>query len=339
MRQGNRSRVRLSRRPRAAPGAGREKGEDGVVGNPTMSPVQVAARIYRVESRLGRRRLAQWLVIGDDGVLLFDTGVAGTVEAHVAPALAALEIDPGRLTEVVISHADVDHYGGNAEIRALAPGARISAHRLDRPLIESWEAIARQRYGWYRRHGLDYDKATWRWLEDAAGQDTRLDRQLDPGDWIDLGGIRLEVLQLPGHSLGHVGLYEPVSSTAIVADAVMGYGFDAADGGRAGPPPYVDLSAYRTTIEQLRQLLPKRLATAHFPLLEDEHVELFLDRSRDFTDRLERALDRALAEGTAPAPRALLGPVAAELGGYPEMEVELARSIGAHIETQRWLGE
>src|SRR5205814_2108185 len=124
----------------------------------------------------------------------------------LAPALRELGLAPERLTDVAITHADVDHYGGDAEIRALAPGARLRAHALDRPLIERWEAIARDRYGWYRGHGLDYDRATWDWLAEAAGPDTPLDGELAAGERIDLGGLALEVLHLPGHSLGHVGL-------------------------------------------------------------------------------------------------------------------------------------
>jgi glyoxylase-like metal-dependent hydrolase (beta-lactamase superfamily II) len=296
-----------------------------------MPTVEVAPGIHRIESRLGTRRLAQWLVIGTHGALLLDTGISGTVTDHVAPALAELGIDGTAIAEVVISHADVDHYGGDAEARALAPSARLRAHALDRRLIESWELIARERYGWYRKHGLDYPSHVWDWLEDAAGPDTEIDGELEPGERIDLGGVALEVLHLPGHSLGHVALYEPTSRTAIVSDAVMGRGFDAADGGRAGPPPYVDLAAYRETIARLRELAPARLGTAHFPLFEGNEVERFLAVSEGFTDDLERVVQRGFDSGYGTVAE-LLGPVAAELGGYPEMEVELARSIGAHLE-------
>ena len=296
-----------------------------------MGAVEVVPRIHRIDSRLGTRRLAQWLVAGDHGALLVDTGIAGTITHHVVPALAELGVEPAGIAEVVITHADVDHYGGNAEIRALCPGARLRAHALDRPLIESWELIARTRYGWYRAHGLNYDEETWRWLEDAAGPDTPLDGELLPGERLDLGGIELEVLHLPGHSLGHLGLLEPATRTAIVSDAVMGRGFDAADGRRASPPPYLDLAAYRETIARLRERAPARLGTAHFPLFVGELVGRFLDLSECFTDDLERALERRLADGDDSVVE-LLGPIAAELGGYPEMEVELARSIGAHLE-------
>lgn len=305
----------------------------------------VAPGVDRIESRLGSRRLAQWLLRGSERTLLVDSGVAGTVRDVLAPALAQLGYGIERVTDVLLTHADVDHYGGNAELRALAPAARLRAHPLDRPLIESWAAIAAARYGWYRAHGLDYDAATWRWLQDAAGPDTRLDGEVADGERIELGGLTLKLLHLPGHSRGHVGLWHAASGTAIVADAVMGRGFETAEGAPAGPPPYVDLAAYRATIARLRALAPARLETSHFAPLTGAAVGRFLDRSERLTEDLERALVRHGAAGGSPitrlpAPLAaggpsiaqLLAPVAAELGGYPEMEVELARSIGAHLE-------
>ena len=62
--------------------------------------------------------------------------------------------------------------------------------------------IARERYGWYRGHGLDYDEGTWQWLEQAAGPDTPLDGTVADGETIDLGGIAVEIVALPGHSPG-----------------------------------------------------------------------------------------------------------------------------------------
>ena len=113
----------------------------------------------------------------------------------------------------------------------------------------------------------------------------------------------------------------------------MGWGFNRHDGGRAGPPPYVDLAAYRETIETIRGLGAERLGTAHFPTMEGESIGEFLDLSRRLTDEVEAAVEAAPPLDGDPV-AALLGPVAERLGGYPEMEVELARSIGAHLEAR-----
>jgi glyoxylase-like metal-dependent hydrolase (beta-lactamase superfamily II) len=298
-----------------------------------MSATEAAPRIHRIDSIMGTRLLSQWLVRGDDAALLWDTGIAGTVRGTVAPALAHLGVASEELREVIVSHADVDHYGGNAELRELFPEARLRAHELDRPLIESWDRIATERYGWYRAHGLDYLPETWEWLRDAAGADTEIDGTVEAGERIELGGIVVEVLHLPGHSLGHLGLLEPAGGTALIADAAMGWGFDRHDGGRAGPPPYVDLAAYRQTIETIRDLGAARLGTAHFPTMEGEAIGEFLDLSRRLTDEVEAEIAAApVLDGDPVA--ALLDPVAERLGGYPEMEVELARSVGAHLEAR-----
>lgn len=124
-----------------------------------------------------------------------------------------------------------------------------------------------------------------------------------------------------------------MARSALIADAAMGWGFDRHDGGRAGPPPYVDVAAYRQTIETIRDLGAARLGTAHFPTMEGEGIGEFLDRSRRLTDEIGAEIESAPAPGGDPV-AALLDSVAARLGGYPEMEVELARSIGAHLEAR-----
>lgn len=297
-----------------------------------MSIEEVQPRIYRIPSILGPRRFAQWLVAGDERLLLVDSGIDGTIAEHVAPALAELGRTPDELTDVVISHADVDHYGGNSELRRLAPQAKIRSAAQDRPWIESWAAISRDRYGWYRGHGLDYDDATWQWLEDAAGPDTALDGTVADGDVLDLGGIEVEVIALPGHSPGHLGVVHHGSGTAIVMDAVLERGLYTTADELISPPPYASVPSYRATIARLRELRPARLGTSHYAPVEGEHaVTSFLDESEGFVTDLDAAIDAALGTG----PQALehyWRAADAAVGPFAEMSVELARSVGAHLD-------
>jgi glyoxylase-like metal-dependent hydrolase (beta-lactamase superfamily II) len=289
---------------------------------------EVAAGIHRVVSPLGARRMAQWLVVGAQRLLLVDAGVATTPDDVLVPALATLGRTPADITDVLITHADVDHYGGIARVRTLAPAALIRAHAADRPLIERFATIARERYGWYRVHQLDYPEQTWTWLRDAAGTDTALDGDLEPGERLDLGGDRvLEVLHLPGHSDGHIGLWDPRSRTAIVADAAMGDGFFDRAGRRVAPAPYSDVDAYRATIARLRALDIEHLETSHFRSLDAAGATAHLNTTERFVDAAAAFVDQApddlpLAE--------LLAQADAQLGPYPEATVELARCLGAH---------
>jgi glyoxylase-like metal-dependent hydrolase (beta-lactamase superfamily II) len=293
---------------------------------------EIQASIYRIPSVLGRRRFAQWLVVGDNRLLLVDSGVDGTIAQHVQPALRTLGRDVADITDVVISHADVDHYGGNAELRRLAPGARIVSSPQDRSWIESWSTVSRERYGWYRQHGLDYDEGTWVWLEQAAGPDTALDGTVSDGDRLDLGGIAVEVVALPGHSPGHLGVVHHESGTAIVMDAVLELGLYTTDDVRISPPPYGSVVDYRGTAERLRALRPARLGTSHYaPIEGDAAVAAFLDGTARFVDELDAAVRAELG----PEPRPLehyWRTAGAAVGPFTEMAVELARSVGAHLD-------
>jgi glyoxylase-like metal-dependent hydrolase (beta-lactamase superfamily II) len=297
-----------------------------------MAIEQVQPRIYKVPSVLGPRRFTQWLVVGDERLLLVDSGIDGTIAEHVTPALRALGRSPADITDVLVSHADVDHYGGNGELRRVAPRSRIRSSAEDRAWIESWSVIARERYGWYRGHGLDYDEATWQWLEQAAGPDTRLDGTVADGETIDLGGIAVEIVALPGHSPGHVGVAHHESRTLIVMDAVLERGLYTTSDELISPPPYASVVAYRGTIERLRSLRPARLGTSHYaPIEGDAAVTAFLDGSAAFVNDLDAAVTAELAA----EPRSLehfWRAADAALGPFSEMAVELARSVGAHLD-------
>ncbi len=292
---------------------------------------QVADGIYRIPSILGIRRFAQWLVVGDE-VLLIDTGIDGTISEHVMPALATLGIAPERVTQAVISHADVDHYGGDAEVHALLPNCAIRASTHDRRWLEQWSVISAERYGWYLQHGIDYAPEMLAWLHNAAGPDTPIDGVVTAGEVIELGGIDVEVLALPGHSPGHVGVHHAPSGTAIVMDAVLERGLYSTDDRLISPPPYGSVVDYRSTAERIRALNPQRLGTSHYAPTEGaDAVNAFLDATVAFVDDLDACIVGRLSP--TPTPLEDYWRHADEtIGPFPEMSLELARSVGAHLE-------
>jgi glyoxylase-like metal-dependent hydrolase (beta-lactamase superfamily II) len=288
--------------------------------------VEVAPGIHRIESVLGPRPFSQYL-LRDERSLLFDTGVKETPAEVILPFLDGLEPDL-----VLNSHADVDHFGGNAAIRAAAPQALFLAHELDVPWIESADAIMRERYGWYAAHELAYDDEVFAWLRDAMGPDTPIDLRLQGGEKIRLGPrLIVEVLHLPGHSPGHVGLWDPTSRTAIVMDAVLGRGLLDMNGTVIAPPPYFDVEAYLGAARQLQALQPDRLLTAHYDVIEGGDVERFLADTIEFVGDAGRIVEESLAEvGTLTLPQAL-AIADPRLGPFTSMPNELAGSLRAHL--------
>ena len=132
--------------------------------------MEVARGIHRVEGDLGERYVCQYLLVGEERTLLVDTGLREMPRTVIAPYL-----DGRRVDDVLISHADVDHCGGNVAMRELAPGARFLCGEADRPWIESNAAMLAGNYRWYEAYGFGPSAEDVAFLEHELGGDAPID--------------------------------------------------------------------------------------------------------------------------------------------------------------------
>jgi glyoxylase-like metal-dependent hydrolase (beta-lactamase superfamily II) len=293
--------------------------------------MEVAPGIHRIESVLGPRPFSQYL-LGEERWLLFDTGVASTPDEVILPFLEAAGRDPAELDLVVVSHADVDHFGGNETLRAAARRALFAAHVADVPWIENRERILRERYGWYAAYGVGYPPESAAWLRDAMGADVPVDVGLVGGETIRLGqSLSVRVLHLPGHSSGHLGLWEPRSRTAIVMDAVMARGLLNTDGNVIHPPPYFDAAAYEGSARVLISLEPERLLTAHYDVIGGTDVDRFLDDTIDFVRDARETVEEILRSEREVTLSRALELADGRLGPFTSMPNELAGPVRVHL--------
>jgi glyoxylase-like metal-dependent hydrolase (beta-lactamase superfamily II) len=295
-----------------------------------MKSMEVAQGIHRVESSLGVRFMAQYLLVGEERTLLFDTGMPFTPADALRPYLESLGSGLEAIDDVLISHADLDHSGGNRALRDLHPRARFACHELDRRWIESNAAMVAENYLWHEPYGFDEPDDEGRAeLEAMCGGDAPIDEGLRGEETIRLAGDwRVEVLHLPGHTLGHLGVWDPRSRAALVIDAVLERGIYANDGQLVIPGRIYDLAAYRDTIRRIRALEPDLLLTAHYPVMDAAAARAFLDRSLAFVDELEQAVRAELAAGVT-ALRELTRRMDERFGPYPEFANELAATVRA----------
>jgi glyoxylase-like metal-dependent hydrolase (beta-lactamase superfamily II) len=190
-----------------------------------------------------------WHVQGRDRDLVVDTALG----LRPLRQFVERELDGGLLA--VATHTHGDHVGGMHEFAERAVH-RAEAHELDRAGLAVLDpgVFGEEVLGPYRDAGYDIPAL----LVDAVppgGLDAALleiapapaTRVLDDGDMIDLGDRAFEVLHLPGHSPGSIGLWEAASGILFSGDAVY-------DGPLLDELEGSDVVAYVATMRRLRDL-------------------------------------------------------------------------------------
>lgn len=295
----------------------------------------MSGQIVRIEEPLDDGRfLCVFLLVGDDGAVLVDTGLAQTPERTIGPALVAHGLGWDDLRAVVVTHADVDHCGGLGAVRRRAPRALVLAGAADRALIESHELLLERRYREFRAdHALDQPPAFVAWVR-ANADDGPVDVALDGDATLRVdAGWSVSLLAVPGHTAGHLAVHDAASGTTIAADAVLGAAAPGADGSPAFAPTYRFLPGYRETIARLRGLSARRLLCSHLEPLEGAAVAAYLDESAAFAERLEEELLGQLADGRAATLRQLLDALSPLVASWPDAARDtLAQPLLGHVE-------
>jgi glyoxylase-like metal-dependent hydrolase (beta-lactamase superfamily II) len=208
-----------------------------------------------------------WLVRGRDQNLVIDTAMG------LRPLRALVEAEMDGPLLAVATHAHSDHVGGLHEFDARA----VHHAEADTVAQAGLSTLVSEHFGPrvtdpYRDAGYDIPEV----LVDAApvaGFDPTVitippapaTRVLNDGDVIDLGDRRFEVLHLPGHSPGSIGLWEAQTGVLFSGDAVYdGPLLDELDGS--------DVEAYLVTMDRLRQLPVTVVHGGHEPSFGRERL-------------------------------------------------------------------
>lgn len=139
-----------------------------------------------------------FLVAVADGFVLFDTG-GPNQRAELQQALEQAGCRPGKLKLIVLTHGDFDHSGNAAYLRQIY-GAPIAMHPDDVGMVERGDM------SWNRQGKKLILKSTG--LLFGFGRAERLtpDSLLRDGDGLGAYGLDAQIIHLPGHSLGSIGV-------------------------------------------------------------------------------------------------------------------------------------
>ena len=158
-----------------------------------------------------------YVVDTDRGPVLVDTGWDDPASWEVLTAgLAACGTSVAEVHGVVVTHHHPDHHGLSARVRE-ASGAWVALHEADAAIVRRARETRPERWFSYMAAKLAAAGAPEEHvapLRAARGRRTLPgltpalpDREIVPGELLDLPGRRLRAIWTPGHTPGHVCLH------------------------------------------------------------------------------------------------------------------------------------
>ncbi|MDR1947536.1 MAG: MBL fold metallo-hydrolase [Desulfovibrio sp.] len=194
-------------------------------------PEEVAPGIYRIELPLPQnplKLLNAYLVRGERRNLLVDTGFnRQECRDALCGALKNLGVRPGDF-DLFITHLHADHSGLAADLAAF-PGTVVYAGKDDGAAVNRltdgplfWRALLND----MARHGCDAELL--RELETSHpgirfGPSGKINfTDVDEGDVLTYGESELRVLFVPGHTPGHMALYDAKRRILFAGDLILG---------------------------------------------------------------------------------------------------------------------
>jgi endoribonuclease LACTB2 len=233
-------------------------------------------------------------VVGASDFIVVDPGSPyGDEQAALSEFVKGLLAEGRALRELVLTHHHPDHVGGVEHLREQLGGSvEVAAHRL---------------------------------TAEALGGSVRVDRFIEEGELIELGGeprIALRAMHTPGHTRGHLSFYDERAGALLTGDNIVGVGSVLID------PPEGSVRQYLATLERYRAL-PRLVALfgGHGPAVGrprakiEEYIEHRLKRERDVL---------AAVRAGAATPSEVVARAYADV--HPKMRALAERAVLAHLE-------
>lgn len=203
-----------------------------------------------------------WLVQGRDHDLVIDTGMGlDSLKSRIIEHTS-------RPIKAVVTHCHFDHSGCLHEF-----DSRLG-HPLEASILENPEQQRVVFSGAWTRIGIvdlhqhpDYSAATYH-VTPAP-----LTAHLDEGDVVDLGNRVFQILHLPGHSPGSIGLWDAANKVLFSGDALY-------DGELLDSLYHSNLDDYNNTLDRIESLGAQVFHAGHFPSFGTERMTSLISEYR-----------------------------------------------------------
>lgn len=191
-------------------------------------PEEIMRDFYRIEIPLPLSELQSvncYIIKGPERHLIIDAGMDDeTCRQAMEAALTELEVDPGR-TDFFVTHCHRDHFG--LVTRLIRTESRLYISRLDADVVERVRsgAILSGLTTFIETSGFPEGKIEN--IFPSLGAETYNPDDLLPfsyledGDSLSIGNYHFRCVATPGHTRGHLCLYEPRLKVFVAGDHLL----------------------------------------------------------------------------------------------------------------------
>lgn len=165
--------------------------------------------------------VSAYVLVRGSEIAIVDTGTPGNT-AKFADVIQAAGLGWGDVNHVILTHHHGDHVGGLNEILGAATATTVYAGEADIAQIQSAQPI---------QPVLDGDEV-----------------------------FGMQIIATPGHTLGHISVYDPVGSLLVAGDALVN---DANGLAGASPQFTADMATANMSIQKLATLTFETLLFGH----------------------------------------------------------------------------
>ena len=239
------------------------------------------------------RVIATAVLLGPDGVTLVDPGPTSCLPV-LEDGLKQRGLTLRDVRALLLTHIHLDHAGAAGSIVERVPAIRVHVHERGAPhMIDPAKLLASAT----RLYGEQMDTLWGAFLPVPAANI----QVLQGGERIAAAGTTLRVAYTPGHAKHHVSYLDETTGVAYVGDTggirVSGDYLMAPT-----PPPDIDLSSWRESLDVIEAWHPVSLFLTHFGVVTGARAHLA--RFRETLATQAEAVRQSLSAGETDEERA-----------------------------------
>ncbi len=218
-----------------------------------------------------RRRLGccVYLIYSGSEWMLLDIGYQDTVD-ELVDMIRQMDFPLANCRYLVATHADADHVQGLQRAKELLPGSKLVAHPQAKQILESGDRIAS--FAEIPAQDISIDMPEF-----------SIDREVREGHVLELGRLKLQVWDTPGHAVGQLSFRLGnllFSGDNIFRDGCVG-SIDAHHGS--------DLPSFIESLRRIQTSSVEWLLPSHGPAFRNDHK--LLQSAIDRLDQYQHMAD------------------------------------------------